>query len=282
MANPFKFIEDIPFLGPIIGGLGDYFTGKETNEANAEQAALNREFQSKEANAAFQRNYAASGTSYQRAVLDLESAGLNPMLAYQQGGASGVSGPSAGGAQATMQNPMSSAIHSALSIQRGKAEVENIRAQTEKTIAETPSNVEGARKVIDAVLGEKYAYVKYEASLKKLELAIHEQLLVPEIAARRAEAVLREQGVPIELSKRAVELWLKNLELPGARFKARGYGMADKGLQGIKEFAEYAGTATANVVNSAADLARGAKHGYERYHSRRQFHRKYNLHERNR
>lgn len=118
----FDFIEDIPFVGPIIGGAADYFQGKETNEANAEQAALNRQFQER-----------MSSTSYQRAVGDMKSAGLNPMLAYQQGGAS-----SPGGSTATMQNPMTSAVHSGAAIARSQAETENIRANTAKTKAETP------------------------------------------------------------------------------------------------------------------------------------------------
>lgn len=44
-----------------------------------------------------QRDYATemSNTAYQRAVKDMSSAGLNPYLAYQQGGASTPSGSSA-------------------------------------------------------------------------------------------------------------------------------------------------------------------------------------------
>lgn len=66
-----------------------------SNAYNAWQAALNREFNSIEAQK--QRDYEErmSNTAYQRKVEDMRNAGLNPYLAYGSGGASTPSGSAA-------------------------------------------------------------------------------------------------------------------------------------------------------------------------------------------
>lgn len=129
-------------------GLG-WLGGEKQNRAAAEQArhanafsasqtAQQMQFQGEQAETA--RNYTTemSNTSYQRAVGDMKSAGLNPMLAYSQGGASTPTSPSPSGAaasgqQAQVVSPAVQALSSASTI----ATIRNIQADTDKKNAET-------------------------------------------------------------------------------------------------------------------------------------------------
>ena len=84
----------------IAAGVGGGLAAFGQERTNAQNAALARE------QMGFQERM--SGTSYQRAVADMMAAGLNPMLAYSQGGAS-----TPGGQTAVMQNALGAGTTSA-------------------------------------------------------------------------------------------------------------------------------------------------------------------------
>lgn len=69
---------------------------------NAEQARIAREFNAREAQKLRDWQKHMSDTSYQRAMQDMMKAGLNPILAFQQGGASTPTGSSASSNNASM------------------------------------------------------------------------------------------------------------------------------------------------------------------------------------
>lgn len=109
--------------GSIIGGLFGQSGQEDANAANAQQAELNRQFQER-----------MSNTAYQRAVKDMKAAGLNPMLAYSQGGAT-----TPPGGMATFYNEkadLARGFQAAPQNAAALAQVQNLRAQSEKAAAE--------------------------------------------------------------------------------------------------------------------------------------------------
>lgn len=136
---------------------------QEARDWNATQSGIERTFNAEEAakNRAFQEEM--SSTQYQRATKDMQAAGLNPMLAYQQGGAGNVSGASAStsapstsaaqgaqasaggaspsglarGGQAQQFNYIASAVSTAAQLWQSVAAAKEIDARAEKTSTET-------------------------------------------------------------------------------------------------------------------------------------------------
>ena len=101
--------------GGLIGGVGSYMGQQSTNQANAAMSDKQMAFQDQQ-----------RSTQYQTAVKDMQAAGLNPMLAYSQGGAGNQVG-----ATAQMQNSLGAGVTSALQGIDKYQQLKNLTSQQE-------------------------------------------------------------------------------------------------------------------------------------------------------
>lgn len=125
----FGFDDMIMGGASILGGiLGQNKTDERQREAqafNAREADENREFQKN-----------MSSTAYQRAMKDMRTAGLNPILAYQKGPASSPSGSMASTTFTPASDVISSGVATAMQSKRLNAEVDNM-VETNKNLVST-------------------------------------------------------------------------------------------------------------------------------------------------
>lgn len=219
------------FMDPILGGLSSaakalapaaplvapaaaYFGSQVTNEGNldvakqysaasAEQAAINRQFQAD-----------MSNTSYQRSVKDLQAAGLNPMMAYSNGGASTPSGAQGVVQQVQMQNALGSAVdaynqtagqtsRSAAdygSASQAEANVSLIRNNAEK-IAEEIKNVPKEGNRIDAMAAMllEQKQLMYKQGLNQTDIGNNLRATALEIKARTDKLISEKDLVDLDV-----------------------------------------------------------------------------------
>lgn len=126
---------DDALLAAGVSAAAGYFGTQSSNAASTDAANEQMAFQ--------QRN---SNTSYQRAVKDMEAAGLNPMLAYSQGGASAP----IGAMPSTFGNKWQSGINSAVDSQKWRLsrQEEKLKRPAEKLAEGATPHIE---KGVDAI-----------------------------------------------------------------------------------------------------------------------------------
>lgn len=154
-------------LGKVVGSVGSSLIGglmgergqEEANANSAEQAEINRQWQER-----------MSNTAYQRAVADMKAAGLNPMLAYSQGGAS-----TPAGAMSVYKNEKAELARNFAAVPQNAAalaQVDNIQASAEKSRAEADLATAQAAEARERTPTYSEQILLTRATIRKLEAEI--------------------------------------------------------------------------------------------------------------
>lgn len=174
-------------LGAGVLGVGGTIS---TNQANRAMSREQMRFQER-----------MSSTAAQRSVKDYTAAGLNPALAYDRPASS----PS--GSTATMENPMTAGISSAIQARQAMSQIRLAAAQTAAAAAQadkTSVEAETARfplSLMQTMLpGERYSwrqeqYAAREGRMRDIQYTGAQQPYMLRQAA--AEAALRELAIPV-------------------------------------------------------------------------------------
>lgn len=203
-------------LGNLLGGSSAKSAQREANKANI---ALNRE------NRAWMEEM--SNTEYQRGMQDMKAAGLNPMLAFSQGGANT---PNNSAATVIPEDAMGKAITSAgnsagnaLAVMQGLANINLTKATTAKTLeeAKTAGVTSGnAAAVQEQALAN--ARAEYRNILEREDLTRHQRLQIETLLPQLVEQQrIQMDAAKQQTSSAAAEEKLTRAKLPAAEAEAK-------------------------------------------------------------
>jgi len=206
--------------GPLIGLAGDLIGGalgssaqKKANKANIQ---LQREQQSWEEK--------MSNTSWQRGMEDMRAAGMNPMLAFSQGGAST---PNVSAATVQPEDAMSRSVSSAANKAMQIAQIQLTQQQARKASAEADyTAAHSAANIPELNFRATNESQRTSAEVDKV-IAEIEQLQKQGKVSDAQAAQLREQAdqiremLPYQKAASGIETQLKELQTPSAKMQAR-------------------------------------------------------------
>lgn len=249
-------------LGALIGAGASLLGGFLTNQAAADRADDQMDFQER-----------MSSTAHQREVADLRAAGLNPILSATRG--MGASTPP--GALAQVVNPFEAATHSALQAWQGERDEKRMKSEIEKRDKE----VEQLEKTNDRLterLNEIEDNLRSQGNLSMSQDWLTREQARTEPTRRRhiltqgdlTDTQVRHELEKINLTKKEIDLVMEKIRTePIHRFHLHGLGdIARSQAKGAQLEGEIDETTYGNIlryIRRSVESARGASSAYRQY-----------------
>jgi len=225
-------------LGGATGGVLGFIGQQQTNQKSWDIAEAANAASARQAQAQMDFQERMRKTQYQTAVEDMVKAGLNPMLAYTQGGAGTPTGAMGSVSTAQFKSPVSAAVSSGAQFSALAADVNLKNEQTTQTAANTTLTEQQAKKT-DAETASIILAMPNISQKFKNEVAT-ELLLREQIEQTSAQSVLaRANAVLSRVNARNVQQ-STNLRSPDEDVAKTAYGK-------LRPYASDAG----KVINSA-------------------------------